>query len=66
MIKYLPVFTIVAVIIYLSIKVFDWLLETAVYFHCLHNYRLVFDDYEAGILEMEVEVDSDALKELKA
>lgn len=64
MIKYLPVIAIVAVSIYLFMKAFDCLLETVIYFHSLHKYRLVFEDYEAELYE--VGEDADAALDLKA
>lgn len=66
MIKYIPLFAIVFAAIYLFLKAFDWLIDTVVYFHSLHVYRLMFDDYEAELLEVGTDTDSDALKELKA
>lgn len=66
MIEYIPLFTIVFASIYLFLKAFDYLLETVIYFHSLHVYRLIFDDYEAELSEAETDADSDALKELKA
>ena len=64
MIKYVPIIAIVAVAIYLFMKAFDCLLETVLYFHSLHQYRLVFEDYEAELYE--VGEDADATLDLKA
>lgn len=64
MIRFLPVIAIVAVSIYLFMKAFDCLLETAIYFHSLYKFRLVFDDYEAELLQTDT--DTDAVAELKS
>ena len=58
MIKILPVIAIVAVSIYLFMKAFDCLVETAIYFHSLYKSWLVFDDYEAELLQTGMETDA--------
>ena len=58
MIKILPVIAIVAASIYLFMKAFDCLVETAIYFHSLYKSRLVFDDYEAELLQTGMETDA--------
>lgn len=63
MIKYLPVIAIVVASIYLFMKVFDYLLETVIYFHSLYKFRLVFDDYEAELFQLDT--DTEAAIELK-
>lgn len=63
MIKYLPMIAIVVASIYLFIKAFDYLLETVIYFHSLYKFRLVFDDYEAELFQLET--DTEAAIELK-
>ena len=58
MIKILPVIAIVAVSIYLFMKAFDCLVETAIYFHSLYKSRLVFDDYEAELSQLGADNDA--------
>lgn len=58
MIELLPVITIVAASIWLSIKAFDSLVETFVFIHDMHEFRLVFDDYEAELCREDINKDT--------
>lgn len=53
MIKLLPVFVIIAVSLFLFIKVFDKFIELVLFFHVLCKYRYVFDDYETELFRLE-------------
>lgn len=58
MIRFLPVIAIVSASIYLFMKAFDYLLETVIYFHSLYKFRLVFDDYEAELLQLGTDTEA--------
>ena len=58
MIELLPVISIVAVSIWLSIKAFDSLVEAVVFIHDMHEFQLIFDDYEAELLREDINKDT--------